>query len=203
MTKEQIDKLFTAGEFPGNSNRPELIETHISWVFLCDHFAYKIKKPIQYLFLDFSTPERREYFCKREIELNKRLTDDIYIDVQTIKEKSGNFFIGEGKVTDYAVRMRKLDRNMQMDFLLLNNKVTQPDIFNLAQKIATFHKNTGIIYKKDFLDVQKMFNDLEAEREYLHDQLNITSNRIVNFFFRSRLISANFLTIITCSLKTP
>ena len=77
MTKEQINKLLLEGEFPDNPQRPELIETHISWVFLCEHFVYKIKKPIHYSFLDFSTMEKRKYYCEREIELNKRLRDDI------------------------------------------------------------------------------------------------------------------------------
>jgi len=182
MTKEQIDKLRLEGEFPENSNTPELIETHISWVFVCDRFVYKIKKPIQYSFLDFSTMEKRKYYCNREIELNRRLTDDIYIDVQPIKEKSYKVFIGEGEgeIIDYAVRMRKLDRKLQMDSLLLNNKVTHSDIFNLAEKIATFHKNAGVIYQKDFLDVRKMFNDLEAERDYLGNHLNTDSSRIIS-----------------------
>ena len=182
MTKEQIDNLRLEAEFSENYNRPELIETHISWVFICDRFVYKIKKPIQYSFLDFSTLEKRKYYCNREIELNKRLTDDIYIDIETIKEKSHKVFIGEGEgeTIDYAVRMRKLDRKLQMDSLLLNNKVSHSDIHILAKKIATFHKNTSVIYQKDFLDIQKMFNDLEAEREYLGNHLDINSNRIIS-----------------------
>src|SRR5665213_1150873 len=82
MTKEQIDTLHSGGKFPENTGIPELIETHISWVFLCDDFVYKIRRPIHYSFLDFSTIEKRKYYCEREIELNRRLTDDVYIDVQ-------------------------------------------------------------------------------------------------------------------------
>src|SRR5450432_3853757 len=130
MTKEQINKLLLEGKFPGNPQQPELIETHISWVFLYEQFVYKIKKPIQYSFLDFSTIEKRKYYCEREIALNKRLTDDIYIDVQAVREMSGCYFIGGeiGEIIDYTVRMRKLDRNKQMDILLINNRVTQSDI---------------------------------------------------------------------------
>src|SRR4249919_1713820 len=119
MTKEQINKLLLEGRFPESSGRPELIETHISWVFLCDQFVYKIKKPIHYSFLDFSTSEKRKYYCSREIELNLRLTDNIYLDVQTVREISGQFFIGNesGEIIDYAVRMRKLDKTKQMDKL--------------------------------------------------------------------------------------
>ena len=182
MTQEQINKLLSDGKFPGNSGTPELIETHISWVFLCDEYAYKIKKPIHYSFLDFSAIEKRKYYCEKEIVLNRRLTDDVYLDVQTIRKRSGQFFIGgaNGEIIDYAVRMRKLDSRKQMNALLLNKKVTASDIQNLAQKIASFHKNTDIIYKKDFLDVQQKFNDLSAERDYLGKYLSANSSAIIS-----------------------
>ena len=181
MTKEQINKLIIEGEFPENTGRPDLIETHISWVLVCDGFVYKIKKPIQYSFLDFSTVQKRKYFCEREVELNRRLTDNIYLDVLPVREISGRFLMdGEsGDVIDYAVRMRKMDRDKQMDVLLVNNKVTTTDIRNLAEKIASFHKNTEIVYKKNIFDVQEMFNDLSAEKDFLHEYLNRNSYAII------------------------
>ena len=162
MTKEQINKLIFEGEFLENTGRPDLIETHISWVLVCDRYVYKIKKTIQYSFLDFSTVQKRKYFCEREVELNRRLTDNIYLDVLPIREISGRFLMGgeAGDIIDYAVRMLKMDRDKQMDVLLVNNKVTTTDIRNLAKRIAAFHKNTDIVYKKNFLDVQEKFNDL-------------------------------------------
>jgi uncharacterized protein len=183
MTKEQIDKLVLEGEFPGNNQRPTLIETHISWVVLGDRYAYKIKRPIYYSFLDFSTLQKRKYYCEREIELNKRLTDNIYLDVQPVREKQGQFYMGgeEGEIVDYAVKMQTLNGNRQMDILLLKNKVTHADIRNLAEKMAAFHKNTTIIYQKDFLDVQDKFNDLEAESNYLAEYITEHSdNKIIS-----------------------
>ena len=140
---------------------------------LRDRYVYKIKRPILYSFLDFSTLEKRKFYCEREIELNKRLTEDIYLDVMPVKEKQGQFFIGgdEGEIIDYAVRMQKLDNSRQMDILLLHNEVTHEDIRNLAEKIATFHQHTTIIYQKDFLDIQKKFVDLEAECDFLEQHL--------------------------------
>jgi len=181
MTKEQINKLILEGEFPENAGRPDLIETHISWVLICDRYVYKIKKPIQYSFLDFSTVQKRKYFCEREVELNRRLTDNIYLDVLPIREISGRFLMdGEaGDVIEYAVRMRKMDRDKQMDVLLVNNKVTTTDIRNLAERIAAFHKNTDIVYQKNFLDVQEKFNDLGAEKDFLHEYLNKNNYTII------------------------
>lgn len=182
MTKEQINSLLATGIFPETTRKRELIETHISWVIVCDQFVYKIKRPVHYSFLDFSTLEMRKHFCEREIELNKRLTDNIYLDVQPVREWQGCFIMGgkEGTITDYAVRMHKLDGEKQMDILLSQNKVTAPDIKNLAEKIAFFHKNTDIIYKKDFLDIQEKFNDLETEKEFLAQQLGNDSSKIIS-----------------------
>ena len=159
MTEELINELVSNGQFPKSCGLPELIETHISWVVICDRFVYKIKKNIHYSFLDFSSLEKRKYYCEREVELNKRLTDDIYIDVQPEKITPGRIFIGgeDGEVIEYAVRMRRLERDRQMDILLSNNKVTTSDIQNLAETIATFHKTKEIVYQKDFLDVQNKF----------------------------------------------
>ena len=181
MTKEQINKLLLKGKFPENFCAPELLETHISWVFLCSNFVYKIKKPMHYSFLNFSTIDKRKYYCLREIELNKRLTDDIYLDVLPVKEISGNFFIGneDGNIIDYAVQMRRVDRNKQMDILLLQHKVTETDIKNLAEKMAQFHKSTKVIYDKNFLDVHEKFNDLEQEKKFVQQVLNKESSDII------------------------
>ncbi|MBS1604678.1 MAG: hypothetical protein JST42_18575 [Bacteroidetes bacterium] len=175
MTREQIDKLIDEGKFSGRYELPELIETHISWVILCGDFAYKIKKPIQYSFLDFSTLDKRKYYCEREIQLNRRLTENIYLDVVPVQEKAGLYSIAfpgttsHVTIADYAVRMKKLDRNLQMDVLLRHNKVTGTHITNLAKKIAEFHKRTDIIYKKDCWDLHAKFNDLAVEIPYIQE----------------------------------
>ena len=182
MTKEQINELLLKGQFGEYQGLPVMIETHISWVFICDQFVYKIKKPIQYSFLDFSSLEKRKYFCHREIELNNRLTDEIYLDVQPVSTISGRHFISgkNGEVIDYAVRMKKMDPQLQMDVLLMNNKVTNAHIQNLAERIAIFHKKTDIIFQKDILDIQKKFDDLGEESDYLNEHLNANSKTIIN-----------------------
>ncbi|MEO5996740.1 MAG: hypothetical protein ABIN89_08405 [Chitinophagaceae bacterium] len=181
MTQEQIYKLVAGGSFPDSAGSPELIETHISWVILCEKFAYKIKKPIHYSFLDFSTIEKRHYYCKRELALNKRLTDDIYLDVQNITKKNGLPSVNgkDGEIIDYAVRMRKVNREFQMDLLLAKNDVTVLQIQQLAEKIASFHTHTDIIYRKDYLDVATKFKDLEMEKVYLGEQLGAHTKQMI------------------------
>ncbi|HET7115887.1 MAG TPA: hypothetical protein VFI29_05325 [Hanamia sp.] len=182
MTKEQIDNLLSGGKFPDQTDKRELIETHISWVILCDHFVYKIKKPVQYSFLDFSTLELRKYYCHREIELNKRLAHNVYLEVLPVCKWKYNIMIGrkEGTIIDYAVKMNRLDTEKQMDKLLTQHLVTESDIKKLAEKIAFFHKNTTIIYQNDLLDIREKFNDLEGEKKYLSKQLDSTSSLIIN-----------------------
>jgi aminoglycoside phosphotransferase family enzyme len=169
MNKEQVDKLIFEGKIPDRLGQIELIETHISWVVLGEQYAYKIKKPVQYSFLDFSSLERRKYYCEREIELNKRLTEGIYLDVQPVRDLAGHYSIGyeTGGVIDYAVRMLKMDRKKQMDFLLLNKQVSPEDLQNLAVKIASFHRKAEIISHKDLQDIQIKFNDLGKEIGFL------------------------------------
>lgn len=181
MTKEQIDSLLSAGKFQKQTGEMEFIETHISWVFLGDAFVYKIKKPVQYSFLDFSTLELRKYYCHREIELNKRMTKNVYLDVLPVRKWKEQIIVGgeDGMIIDYAVKMNKLDTEKQMDKLLTQNLVKESDIKNLAEKIASFHKNTTIIYEKDSSDIREKFNDLAAEKEFIKEQLGISFGDIV------------------------
>ncbi|WP_289644980.1 hypothetical protein [Maribacter aestuarii] len=174
MRRDQIDRLLSEGKFPKVTELRQLVETHISWVILCDRFVYKIKRPIKYSFLDFSTLELRKHFCERELELNQRMSTDMYQEVLPIYESNEVYTIGgDGDaLVDYALKMRKLDSQRQMDVLVAKNKVSTADIKNLAQRIAIFHKTTNIIFKKNVLDVKEKFNALSEEKEFLTEHLN-------------------------------
>jgi aminoglycoside phosphotransferase family enzyme len=94
----------------------EMIETHISWVFLTGDFAYKLKKPVNFGFLDFSTLEKRRFYCQEEIRLNKRLAPELYVDVVALSEVGGRITInGEGNVIEYVVCMRQFFQDQQFD----------------------------------------------------------------------------------------
>ncbi len=174
MNRENINRLINNGSFPLETDSVDLIETHISWVIICDDFVYKIKKPIKYSFLDFSTLEKRKFYCEREIELNNRLTKNIYLGVLPVKKMASKFFIGndKGEVVDYAVNMQKLPADKRMDKLLSTNKISGADIKNLAVKICSFHRQTNIIYKKNVLEIQQLFNDILAQKDFLQKNLN-------------------------------
>jgi len=117
-----------------------LIETHISWVFLTGQLVYKIKKPVNLGFVDFSTLDRRHQFCREELRLNKRLAPDLYRDVVAITDDQGKLYInGNGAIIDYAVRLQQFDPGMQFDQLLENNQLTPEHIEAVATILANFH----------------------------------------------------------------
>ena len=163
MTHEQVEALAHSGHFPDGSKQTELVETHISWVILTDHFAFKIKKPVRFSFLDFSTLPLRKHFCEEEVQLNRRLTD-IYLEAVPILFDGQDYGIGtEGETVDYAVKMNRVDGNRQMDLLLKKDLVRQEDIEELAIIIAHFHQHARIVRRHfDPAATKEDFSDLAS-----------------------------------------
>jgi len=146
MTNEQIDEVLQLKAFHAPSRHAKLIETHISWVILTDDFAYKIKKPVKYAFLDFSTLEKRRYYCYRELKLNARLTSHMYLDVLPITQSAAGPLIGQGggKVIDYALLMRRMDETRQMNHVLARGELTREHLRQIAGQLAAFHRRALI-----------------------------------------------------------
>jgi len=161
MKTEQVNKLLKSGTYNGLHIRGKLIETHISWVILTKSLAFKIKKPIKYPFLDFSTLEKRKFYCESELHLNRHLTD-IYLDVIPIKYRDG-FFLGKGKgdIVDYAVQMKRLQAPKKMDEMIRSNRITTTHINKLAEKISVFHRKAEIISTPfNLAQSKQIFNDI-------------------------------------------
>lgn len=110
-----------------------LIETHISWVLVADDYAYKIKKPVNLGFLDFSTLERRHFCCQEEIRLNRRLAPEIYLSVEPVTEQGIG---GSGQPLDWAVRMRAFDADATLD---QGHQISPHRIDAIADQVADFH----------------------------------------------------------------
>ena len=123
----------------------ELAETHISLVFLTGDFAYKVKKPVNFGFLDFTQLNRRKYYCEEELRLNGRLAADIYLDVVTITESNGKLQLnGQGDIVEYAVRMRQFDTHGLFSQLINGNSITLQHIDALAERLARFHSTIQV-----------------------------------------------------------
>ena len=118
----------------------ELIETHISWVLLTGQFVYKIKKPVNFGFLDFSTLEKRHRYCQEEIRLNRRLAPSLYVGVVAITGSEEKPELnGQGPVIEYAVKMKQFPQTTQLDRLLAERGLDNAVMDKLAHKVATFH----------------------------------------------------------------
>lgn len=135
-----VEDLQEPEAYPEEVSEVELVQTHISFVFLTDKLVYKVKKPVNFGFLDFSTLEKRKYYCEQEVKLNSRLSPEYYLDVIPVVERNGKLrFWGEGELVDYAVRMKKLPMDRQMKYLLQKGELTDEMLDRVAQKIAVFH----------------------------------------------------------------
>lgn len=119
----------------------ELIETHISWVFLGAEDVFKVKRPVDLGFLDFSTVENRHEACQAEVRLNRRLAPDVYLEVVplTVDASGVHQFGGAGEAVDWAVRMRRLAEQRRADELLRTRLLTPEHVDSLALRIARFH----------------------------------------------------------------
>ena len=120
--------------------RPRLIETHISWVILAGDYAYKLKKPVDLGFLDFSTLEKRRFYCAEELRLNRRLAPSIYLDLVRISgPASAPRLNGEGEAIEFAVKMKQFPQTAQLDRMLDSGKLRAEHIDAMADFIAGFH----------------------------------------------------------------
>ncbi|MDO8472485.1 MAG: phosphotransferase [Dehalococcoidia bacterium] len=126
--------------YPHETRGIEVVQTQMSVVFLTGQYAYKVKKPVNFGYLDYSTLERRRDLCHRELELNRRLCPDVYMEVAAITELSGKIRLGgSGQVLEYAVKMRQLPRDRMMDELLRSAIVSLDMVHEVAVKLADFH----------------------------------------------------------------
>jgi len=119
----------------------ELVETHISWVFLTDRHAYKLKKPVAFEFLDFTTVEARRQACEEEVRLNRRLADGVYLGVVPIgAQENGKLSLGHGgRTVDWLVKMRRLPAERTLEHLILHGELQASETREVAAMLAGFY----------------------------------------------------------------
>ncbi len=126
--------------YPHKTELIKVIQTQMSCVFLTGSYAYKIKKPVNLGYLDYTTLEKRLLYCQKEVKLNSRLARTVYLGVVPVVERDGSIVTGEpGEPLEYAVKMKQLPQERMLDFLLRRGDVTEDMIRRLAEKIASFH----------------------------------------------------------------
>ncbi|MDQ7010353.1 MAG: phosphotransferase, partial [Mariprofundaceae bacterium] len=148
-----------------------LIQTHISWVFLTGDYAYKLKKPVNPGFLDFSTLEKRRFYCRRELELNRRLAPKIYLDVLPVGRADGEYRLG-GKTdtADYCLKMRQFDQRDLLDQRLDAGTFEPTWMDTLAADIADFHKHAETAPRE--------FGGIDALRRHIKANFQIAKQHL-------------------------
>jgi aminoglycoside phosphotransferase family enzyme/predicted kinase len=140
QSTEMIQALCRPEAYPDHPTTVSMRQTHISWLFFTEDFVYKVKKAVNFGFLDFTSLEARRFFCEEEARLNRRLAPGVYLGVLAITEADGRIRLnGSGKVVDYALQMRRLPEDRMLPTLLDAGVVTPQIMRRLAQLLATFH----------------------------------------------------------------
>lgn len=140
--KKLLEFLDKPETYPHNPEHVRHIQTHISHVFMAPPFVYKIKKPVDFGFLDYSSLEKRKHFCEREVALNRRLCSDIYLGVVSIHEKEDSFTLeanGGGNVVEYAVKMKQLEEAYFLHYYIKEDTLSKEHLERVSDKLANFY----------------------------------------------------------------
>ncbi len=143
ISRQLLEFLQRPESYPHQPAEVRVVETHASSVFIASPFVYKVKKPVNLGFLDFSTLEKRRHFCEREVQLNRRLSSDVYLGAIPIYENERGFsFAGtDGKIAEYAVKMRELPRGFFLNELLAKGEVGEAEINRIIARLHRFYES--------------------------------------------------------------
>ncbi len=181
MTDILIKALQQATRYSHPVSEFEVIETHLSYVILTGEFAYKIKKPLNLGFQDFSTLEKRKFYCELEVQLNKRLAPHIYIEAFPITGTPANPELnGQGAVIEYAIKMHQFKQDCLLSHMAQENKLGNAIIEDIALQTAQFHlKATACDPNVDFGNPEAVYapmsenfnalKTLKASKNYTHE----------------------------------
>jgi len=182
--------------YPDHPRTIKFIETHISLLFLTGNHVYKLKKPVDFGFLDFTSLEKRKYFCEQEVKLNRRLSPDIYLGVVRITKEGNKIFLdGRGELVEYAVKMKQIPEEFLMDKLLEKKQVTSRMIEAVSEKLVKFYftaETNDLI--KSFAKPERVKQDTDENFEQTEKYIDVTIPREVyeevknrtNEYFRTR-----------------
>jgi uncharacterized protein len=150
----------------------QLIQTHVSYVFLTGDFVYKVKKPVNFGFLDFSTLEKRQHFCHEELRLNQRAAAALYLEVVAIGQSGNSFQFNSGEPVEYAVKMQQFPQESLLSALFDRGELTEQHIIDLAQEVAAFHA------KAEITDHIRSYGTVEKVRQAFDENYEQTTNAI-------------------------
>jgi len=165
----KVATLREPATYPDPVARVESIQTHMSWVFLADGWAYKLKKPVRRDFLDFSTPEARRRDCEAEVRLNRRLAPDVYLGVVPLtRDATGRLALeGAGEAIDWLVKMRRLPAARMLDRVLASGTAGPEVARRVAEMLAGFHRGLATVEITPEAYRRRLAHDVAACRDEL------------------------------------
>lgn len=135
-------------EHPGLEQQPTCIETHMSWLFIVGEHVLKLKKPVRFPFLDFSTLAMREFYCREEVRLNARLAPGVYLGLLALQANNGDLMLvpeehlpAPGQTVDWLVRMRRLPQERTLQHLIATAQLEPHDVDALVEMLAEFYRH--------------------------------------------------------------
>lgn len=168
--QEKVAFLSRPEIYPTPTTAVSRRETHMSWVFLADTKVYKLKKPVRFPYLDFSTLERREAACRAELALNRRLAPDVYeAVVPLVRSPRGLAIGGSGQIVDWLVVMRRLDEGRTLEHALLARRLTASWLDRLCTTLADFYRRANVVFVSAQRHVSNWQRSLADNRRGLLD----------------------------------
>ncbi|OIO72961.1 MAG: hypothetical protein CO186_04725 [Zetaproteobacteria bacterium CG_4_9_14_3_um_filter_49_83] len=172
-----IRAFFDSQSYPHPADNIEMIQTHISWVFLAGDYAYKFKKPVNFGFLDFTTPEKRKLFCQRELALNRIFFPELYLGMHSICRNGDSYTLdgdGDSEILDYCLKMKRFLQNDLLDRKLQAGTFNPSWMDALAIETAEFHRQSDSNSDIDVIGLLQAHieTNLEVASRHLDDGLN-------------------------------
>jgi aminoglycoside phosphotransferase family enzyme len=168
---ELVQAMLDPGIYPDAVTGVEMMQTQMSFVFLthsagsgqAGKYVYKVKKPVDLGYLDYTTLQKRQFYCQREVELNRRLCPEVYLGVIPINHDKNTFSLdGKGKTVEYAVKMLNLPQERMLNVLLPKKQVTAEMISGVAARMADFHSRAATNATiSDYGDIESIITNTE------------------------------------------
>jgi uncharacterized protein len=177
--------LKRAASFPEGASRIEAIETHMSWVFLTERHAYKLKKPVRTDFLDYGSIAARGRYCEAEVGLNRRLAGDVYLGtVRLVANPAGGLQLGgEGRLVDWLVKMRRLSAEARLDVAIAKGRVDEDRLHQALERMTAFYVESPRVAVEPVEYRCRIEREIDADREVLvlptHRVSLATSERVI------------------------
>lgn len=185
-TEEKVAFLSHPAAYPDRPYRVEVIETHMSWVFLAGHYVYKLKKPVVFPFLDFTQAASRRANCEAEVRLNRRLARDVYLGVEELTlEDDGKLRLGGGgRPIDWLVRMRRLPRDRMLQTMIVENRLKPAHLDALADVLSRFYQTA----ERPSIDPLTHLKNLDEQQAWNRQMLGNADFALDHAFVRQHLI---------------